>query len=255
MPRRVPIVVNINVLVDAVVAEPDPERWESPPLVRGEASAMTLAILNEGLEFELWLSKHLIEGTTRVLRRAFHFTSGEATAYSAFPRGVTSRAGGVVETTVPITEMRGLGGQPGLRAGRNNRCLPNRQFGRSSIRFTCRCHAALLSERLLATKPDSVAVRVTEITARQHRQCSASVLQMFHPAGQRGTSAHSMQFPMASSEVLAAAAAEVPVEVAQQTEVRSTLQCFRVNVQDQVQNAAFCVLAGRAAESASQICV
>ena len=48
-----------------------------------------------------------------------------------------------------------------------------------------------------------------------------------------------MQFPMASSEVLAAAAAEVPVEVAQQTEVRSTLQCFRLNVQDQVQNAAF----------------
>ena len=271
MPRRVPIVVNINVLVDAVVAEPDPERWESPPLVRGEASAMTLAILNEGLEFELWLSKHLIEGTTRVLRRAFHFTSGEAAAYSAFLRGVTSRAGGVIETTVRITRMRGLGGQPGLRAGRNNRCLPNRQFGRSSpfdvpvawnsnsiarsFRFTCRCHAALLSERLLATKPDSVAVRVTEITARQHRQCSASVLQMFHPAGQRGTSAHSMQFPMASSEVLAAAAAEVPVEVAQQTEVRSTLQCFRVNVQDQVQNAAFCVLAGRAAESASQICV
>ena|SRR5438477_10995919 len=106
MPRRVPIVVNINVLLDAVVAEPDPERWESPPPVRGEASAMTLAILNEGLEFELWLSKHLIEGTTRVLRRAFHFTSGEAAAYSAFLRGVTSGAGGVVETTVRVDAMR-----------------------------------------------------------------------------------------------------------------------------------------------------
>ena len=103
-PRRVPIVVDINVLVDAVVAEPDPERWESPPPVRGEASAMTLAILNEGLEFELWLSKHLIEGTTRVLRRAFGFTSGEAAAYIAFLRGVTSRAGGLVEPNVRVAE-------------------------------------------------------------------------------------------------------------------------------------------------------
>jgi predicted nucleic acid-binding protein len=97
-------VVDINVLVDAVVAEPDPARWESPPPVRGEASAMTLAILNEGLEFELWLSKHLIEGTARVLRHAFSFTSAEAAAYSAFLGGVTSRAGGIVEPKVRATE-------------------------------------------------------------------------------------------------------------------------------------------------------
>ena len=103
-PRRVPIVVDINVLVDAVVAEPDPERWESPPPVRGEASAMALAILNEGLEFELWLSRHLIEGTARVLRRAFRFTGGESASYSAFLRGVTSRAGGVVEPNVRVSE-------------------------------------------------------------------------------------------------------------------------------------------------------
>ena len=103
-PRRVPIVVDINVLVDAVVAEPDPGRWESPPPVRGEPSAMTLAIVNEGLEFELWLSKHLIEGTSRVLRRAFSFTSREAAAYSAFLRDVTSRAGGIVEPSVRVAE-------------------------------------------------------------------------------------------------------------------------------------------------------
>jgi predicted nucleic acid-binding protein len=97
-------VVDINVLVDAVVAQPDPERWEPPPPVRGEASAMTLAILNEGLEFEVWLSKHLIEGTARVLRRAFSFTNGEAAAYGAFLRGVTSRSGGIVDPTVRVTE-------------------------------------------------------------------------------------------------------------------------------------------------------
>jgi hypothetical protein len=54
-----------------VVAEPDPSRWESPPPIRGEASAMTLAILNEGLEFEMWLSGHLIDGALRVLSAAF----------------------------------------------------------------------------------------------------------------------------------------------------------------------------------------
>jgi hypothetical protein len=81
-PRRIPIVVDINVLVHAVVAEPNPERWESPPPVRGEASVVTLAILNEALEFELWLSKNLIDGTARVLRRAFGLTSDETAAYS-----------------------------------------------------------------------------------------------------------------------------------------------------------------------------
>ena len=65
---------------------------------------MTLAILNEGLEFEIWLSKHLIEGTARILRRAFSFTGGEAAAYGAFLRGVTGRAGGVVEPNVRVTE-------------------------------------------------------------------------------------------------------------------------------------------------------
>jgi hypothetical protein len=90
-------VVDINVLVDAVVAEPDPGRWESPPPVRGEASAMTLAILNEGLEFELWLSRHLIEGTSRVLRNAFGFRGDEADAYIEFLNGIASRAGGLAE--------------------------------------------------------------------------------------------------------------------------------------------------------------
>lgn len=103
-PRRIPIVVDINVLVDAVVAEPDPERWESPPPVRGEASAMTLAVLNEGLEFELWLSKHLIDGTARVLRRAFGFTRDGAAAYSGFLRRITNRAGGIAEPKIRVTD-------------------------------------------------------------------------------------------------------------------------------------------------------
>ena len=62
-----------------------------------------------------------------------------------------------------------------------------------------------------------------------------------------------MQFRMVLSKALAAAVLEVPVEVAQQAEVRSALQCFRLNVQDQVQDGALSVLAGGAAEAACQI--
>jgi hypothetical protein len=40
----------------------------------------------------------------RVLRRAFNFTSREAAAYTAFLRGVTSRAGGVVEPEIRVIE-------------------------------------------------------------------------------------------------------------------------------------------------------
>jgi predicted nucleic acid-binding protein len=101
---RVPVVIDINVLVDAVVAEPDPSRWESPPPIRGEASAMTLAILNEGLEFEMWLSGHLIDGALRVLSAAFSWTEGEAEQYRSFLESVVSRAGGRVEPAVHVTD-------------------------------------------------------------------------------------------------------------------------------------------------------
>jgi len=103
-PRHIPIVVDINVLVDAVVAEPNPELWQSPPPVRGEASAMTLAILNEGFEFELWLSRHVLQGTLRVLRRAFGFTSADVDAYESFLLGVVGRAGGLAESKVRVND-------------------------------------------------------------------------------------------------------------------------------------------------------
>jgi predicted nucleic acid-binding protein len=101
---RVPLVVDINVLVDAVVAEPDPTQWESPPPIRGEASAMTLAILNEGLEFEIWLSEHLIAGTLRVLSTAFSWTKAETEQYRTFLESMANRAGGIVEPTVRVTD-------------------------------------------------------------------------------------------------------------------------------------------------------
>jgi len=65
---------------------------------------MTLAILNEGLEFELWLSPHVIDGTARVLRRAFGFTSDEVAVYVSFLSAATGRAGGLIEPTVRVSD-------------------------------------------------------------------------------------------------------------------------------------------------------
>src|SRR5438034_5722003 len=86
--------------------------------------------------------------------------------------------------------MRGLGGQPGPGAGRNRRCVSDRELRRSSpfdvavawdshsiagsFRVTSRRHATALQERLEAIEPDRaavnrdrVAVRVMETTAHQ----------------------------------------------------------------------------------------
>lgn len=99
-----PVVVDINVLVDAALIEPDPSQWESPPWVRGDAAAMTLAILNEGLEFELWLSRHLVDGTMRVLREEFRWSAAGLGSYEAFLAAVVSRAGGMAEPTVTVAD-------------------------------------------------------------------------------------------------------------------------------------------------------
>jgi predicted nucleic acid-binding protein len=96
-PRRVPVVADINVLVDAVVTEPDTAAWRTPPPVGGDAPAMVLAVLNQGPEFGLWLSPHVIGGTRRVLTEAYEFTDDEAESYERFLLDVARRTGGVVD--------------------------------------------------------------------------------------------------------------------------------------------------------------
>jgi hypothetical protein len=53
---------------------------------------MTLAIQNEGLEFEMWLSEHLITGTLRVLTSAFSWTKAEVEQYRVFLESMADRA-------------------------------------------------------------------------------------------------------------------------------------------------------------------
>lgn len=65
---------------------------------------MTLAILNEGLEFEIWLSEHVVAGTLRVLSVAFSWTEAESDRYRTFLESMAHRAGGIAEPTIRVSD-------------------------------------------------------------------------------------------------------------------------------------------------------
>lgn len=104
--RRLPVVCDINLLVDALVADDEPDTWPTPPPVRGDASAMTVAILNEGLEFAFWLSPHILDGTRRVLAEVYEFTSAECSDYERFLRDIARRTGGELAPTSSVSDCR-----------------------------------------------------------------------------------------------------------------------------------------------------
>ncbi|MBV8527316.1 MAG: PIN domain-containing protein [Candidatus Dormibacteraeota bacterium] len=104
--RRLPVVGDINLLVDALVADDAPDTWATPPPVRGDLSAMTIAILNEGLEFGLWLSPDILDGTRRVLTAVYDFTDPECDEYERFLREIARRTGGVLTPTSRVADCR-----------------------------------------------------------------------------------------------------------------------------------------------------
>ena len=72
-----PVVLDINVLVAAIVdQEPEAafESWPSPPLLQGDPSANAVGVLNDAVEFSLWLSPHVLDGTKRVLREFYRWS-------------------------------------------------------------------------------------------------------------------------------------------------------------------------------------
>ena len=100
------VVADINVLVDAVVAEPDPCGWKSPPPVRGDPAATALGILNQGVEFGLWLSPHILAGTRRVLTGAFGFDQQEADSYESVVVDIALRNGGIITPDLSVHDCR-----------------------------------------------------------------------------------------------------------------------------------------------------
>jgi predicted nucleic acid-binding protein len=63
-----PVVFDVNVFIDAVVTGQDSfESWPSPPPTSGHDAADCVGIVNDAIEFSLWLSPHVLTNIERVL--------------------------------------------------------------------------------------------------------------------------------------------------------------------------------------------
>lgn len=63
-----PVVFDVNVFIDAVVTGQDSfESWPSPPPTSGHFAADCVGIVNDAVEFSLWLSPHVLTNIERVL--------------------------------------------------------------------------------------------------------------------------------------------------------------------------------------------
>ena len=99
--RGVPIVVDINVLLAAVVSGDEDATFESfpsPPPVHGDPNATAIGILNDAHEAALWLSPHILDGVRRVLTRrdGFGWDRANAERYCAILERIAARSGGGV---------------------------------------------------------------------------------------------------------------------------------------------------------------
>ena len=108
--RGVPVVVDINVLLDAVMSEDESAAFESfpsPPPLRGDADATVLGILNDAHEVALWLSPHILDGVRRVLvaEDGFGWDRPNADRYALILERIAVRSGGgVVTPTIRVTD-------------------------------------------------------------------------------------------------------------------------------------------------------
>ncbi len=62
------VVFDVNVFIDALVTGRDSfESWPSPPPTSGHFAADCVGIVNDAVEFSLWLSPHVLTNIERVL--------------------------------------------------------------------------------------------------------------------------------------------------------------------------------------------
>lgn len=107
-----PITVDINVLVRAVVGGADSfHSWPSPPPVRGNLAANVVGILNDGREFALYLSEHILANTVRVLAGAppdgYGWAVDRAAEYVDLLVAIAEAGGGaVVEPAEPVADCK-----------------------------------------------------------------------------------------------------------------------------------------------------
>lgn len=94
----IPVVIDANVLVQAILGGHSSfSTWPTLPPTSENAAADCIGVANDGREFALWLSPHLLTNTARVLKQA-GVDDSEAEEYVAVLSEVAeSSGGGVVE--------------------------------------------------------------------------------------------------------------------------------------------------------------
>jgi predicted nucleic acid-binding protein len=96
-PEAMAVVFDVHVLVLAVSAGESPFRsWPSPPPTSGNPSADCLGVVNDGAEFGLWLSPHILSNTGRVLAEFLKTPDEEVDAYLQVLTEIAEASGGGV---------------------------------------------------------------------------------------------------------------------------------------------------------------
>lgn len=102
-PTAIPVVFDVNVLVQAIATGNSPYlSWPSPPPTSGNPFADCLGVINDAAEFALWLSPHILDNTTRVLMTVVGTPKDEAEDYEAILKDMADASGGGV-TAPPRT--------------------------------------------------------------------------------------------------------------------------------------------------------
>lgn len=94
-PVAMPVVLDINVMVQAVAGGNTPYRsWPSPPHASGNPAADCLGVLNDAAEVALYVSPHIVSETERVLRDVLGWAPGQAAAYTPILIDIAESSGG-----------------------------------------------------------------------------------------------------------------------------------------------------------------
>lgn len=106
----VAVTVDVNVFVSAVAGGNDDfHSWPSPPPVRGNLAANVVGILNDGREFGLYLTDHILANVLRVLVEpapvGFGWPQDRAEEYVALLVEIADASeGGLIEPEVTVTD-------------------------------------------------------------------------------------------------------------------------------------------------------
>ena len=105
------MVFDVNVFIDGVVTGQDSfESWPSPPPTSGHHAADCIGVVNDAVEFSLWLSPHVLTNIERVLAApvadgGFEWAEEALEEYLAVLVEIAeSSGGGVVEPVDLVTD-------------------------------------------------------------------------------------------------------------------------------------------------------